>query len=211
MTRLRASVLNHIGRTSRAIAKGSTRDAADVLFFCGRVSTQSRERIGADYAPWASPCAQLHITSSPIILQISKERFSRGSLHMLLELRVFPHSLHRLQLVLFPTPPPPPLPPSLPPPRPPCPTPHPPPPCPSVSVRTSSQFPDGEMITRLFPLLVVSPLCVDVFGAPISYESYGFSPRKVSGAPPPSPPWKWPHQKTNELIRRCFSYARKYA
>eukprot|EP00904_Undaria_pinnatifida_P007285 jgi/Undpi1/3687/HiC_scaffold_16.g07057.m1 len=43
-----------------------------------------------------------------------------------------------------------------------------------------SQFPDGEMITRLFPLLVVSPLCVDVFGAPISYESYGFSPRKVT-------------------------------
>ncbi|CAN0341004.1 unnamed protein product [Laminaria digitata] len=44
------------------------------------------------------------------------------------------------------------------------------------------------MITRLFPLLVVSPLCVDVFGAPISYESYGFSPRKASRAPPPPPP-----------------------
>lgn len=44
---------------------------------------------------------------------------------------------------------------------------------------TSSQFPDGEMITKLYPLLVVNPLCVDLDGAPISYESYAFSPRQV--------------------------------
>lgn len=42
-----------------------------------------------------------------------------------------------------------------------------------------SKFPDGEMITRLFPLLVANPLCVDMDGAPISYESYEFSPRQV--------------------------------
>lgn len=36
------------------------------------------------------------------------------------------------------------------------------------------------MITKLFPLLVASPLCVDMDGAPISYESYGFSPRQAS-------------------------------
>lgn len=35
------------------------------------------------------------------------------------------------------------------------------------------------MITRLFPLLVANPLCVDMDGAPISYESYEFSPRQV--------------------------------
>eukprot|EP00903_Cladosiphon_okamuranus_P011122 g10498.t1 len=43
-----------------------------------------------------------------------------------------------------------------------------------------SQFPDGEMITKLFPLLVANPLCVDMDGAPISYESYEFSPRQVT-------------------------------
>lgn len=43
----------------------------------------------------------------------------------------------------------------------------------------SSQFPDGVMITKLFPLLVANPLCVDVNGAPISYESYAFSPRQA--------------------------------
>ncbi|CAN0106692.1 unnamed protein product, partial [Ectocarpus fasciculatus] len=43
-----------------------------------------------------------------------------------------------------------------------------------------SLFPDGEMITKLFPLLVASPLCVDMDGAPISYESYEFSPRQVT-------------------------------
>lgn len=35
------------------------------------------------------------------------------------------------------------------------------------------------MITRLFPLLVANPLCVDMDGAPVSYESYEFSPRQV--------------------------------
>ncbi|CAN0168264.1 unnamed protein product, partial [Ectocarpus sp. 12 AP-2014] len=43
-----------------------------------------------------------------------------------------------------------------------------------------SLFPEGEMITKLFPLLVASPLCVDMDGAPISYESYEFSPRQVT-------------------------------
>lgn len=36
------------------------------------------------------------------------------------------------------------------------------------------------MITKLFPVLVASPVSVDVDGAPISYESYGFSPRQVT-------------------------------
>lgn len=53
--------------------------------------------------------------------------------------------------------------------------------CRIFSVLTgASDFPDGEMITKLFPLLVANPLCVDMDGAPISYESYEFSPRQVS-------------------------------
>lgn len=47
----------------------------------------------------------------------------------------------------------------------------------------SSQFPDGEMIMKLYPLLVASPLSIDLDGGPISYESYAFSPRKASASP----------------------------
>lgn len=49
----------------------------------------------------------------------------------------------------------------------------------SVMRDGARRFPEGEMITRLFPLLVANPLCVDMDGAPISYESYEFSPRQV--------------------------------
>lgn len=35
------------------------------------------------------------------------------------------------------------------------------------------------MITKLFPVMVANPLCVDLDGAPISYETYGFSPRQA--------------------------------
>lgn len=53
-----------------------------------------------------------------------------------------------------------------------------------VPYKFGRQFPKGEMITKLFPVLVANPLCVDVDGAPISYESYGFSPRQASlGSP----------------------------
>lgn len=43
-----------------------------------------------------------------------------------------------------------------------------------------SQFPEGDLITKLYPVLVANPLCVDFDGAPISYETYGFSPRQVT-------------------------------
>ena len=49
------------------------------------------------------------------------------------------------------------------------------------------QFPDGEMVMDLLPLVVASPLSVDFDGGPISYESYAFSPRKASETLPPAP------------------------
>lgn len=35
---------------------------------------------------------------------------------------------------------------------------------------------------KLYPLLVASPLSIDLEGGPISYESYAFSPRKASAS-----------------------------
>ncbi|CAM9781453.1 unnamed protein product [Choristocarpus tenellus] len=43
------------------------------------------------------------------------------------------------------------------------------------------QFPQGDTITKLFPVIVANPLCVSHEGLPLGYESYGFSPRKATG------------------------------
>ncbi len=40
-------------------------------------------------------------------------------------------------------------------------------------------FPYGELILKLYPMIAVSPLCATDKGLPLSYESYDFSPTKV--------------------------------